>query len=78
MRGIRATAELMLKDAARGNGADLEQRLGFVVEGARRIDALVDGLVAYAVALQTVPASFQSAKLDVLLRAALGSAAATT
>ena len=55
----------------RPGNSGFEQRLGLIVEGARKIDLLLDGLVAYSVALQTNPASFQSAPMGVLLRSVL-------
>jgi signal transduction histidine kinase len=61
----------LLKDCERAKPEDLEGRLAFVADGARRIDLLVDGLATYAIALQTDAASFQSTRLDVLLRSAL-------
>jgi light-regulated signal transduction histidine kinase (bacteriophytochrome) len=49
----------------------LGERLGLIVEGAKQIDSLVDGLAAYSVALQTDPASFRSISMGVLLRTVL-------
>jgi signal transduction histidine kinase len=71
VRGIRAHAELLIKEAKNGQVTDVETRLGFVVDGAKGIDLLVDGLAGYAIALQTDAASFQSTRTDVLLRGAL-------
>jgi signal transduction histidine kinase len=51
-----------------GKSADLEVRASFIVGGARRIDALTNGLAAFAIALQTDPGSFQALRLDVILR----------
>jgi len=70
-RTVRTHSELFLKDAGMPGNSGVEQRLGFIVEGARRIDLLVEGLASYSVALQTDVASFQSARMDVLLRSAL-------
>jgi chemotaxis family two-component system sensor kinase Cph1 len=70
-RAVRTNAELFLKDAAAPRNSDFEQRLGFMIEGARRIDLLLGGLASYSVALQTEPASFQATRMDVLLRLVL-------
>jgi light-regulated signal transduction histidine kinase (bacteriophytochrome) len=70
-RTVRTNAELLLKDAASPRNSGFEQRLGFLVEGAARIDLLLDGLAAYSVALQTDAASFQATRMDVLLRLVL-------
>ncbi len=71
VRAVRTHSELVLRDAGVDRKSDLEQRIGFIVAGARRIDLLVDGLALYAVALQTEPASFQAVHMDVLLRSVL-------
>ena len=70
-RTVRTNAELFLKDAGAPRNAGFEQRLGFIVEGARRIDLLLDGLASYSVALQTEAASFEGTRMDVLLRLVL-------
>jgi chemotaxis family two-component system sensor kinase Cph1 len=70
-RAVRIHSELLLKDAEGARNSTFEQRLGYVVEGARKIDSLVDGLTKYSLALQTDAASFQSTATDVLLRSAL-------
>lgn len=69
-RAVRTHSELILRDRA-GAEEDLGQRLGFVVEGARQIDRLLDGLTGYSLALQTDAASFQRTRTDVLLRGVL-------
>jgi signal transduction histidine kinase len=70
-RTVRTHSELLLKDAGTLRNSGFEPGIGFIVEGSRRIDLLLDGLVSYSVALQTEPASFQSIRLDVLLRSVL-------
>ncbi len=65
-RAIRAQAELLQRD-----GQDFERRLEFVVEGARRIDLLTDGLSGYSIALKIEEGSFQFIPLDAILRTAL-------
>ena len=70
-RAVRTQSELLLRDPAASGNSGFEQRLGLIVEGARKIDLLLDGLAAYSVALQTNPASFQSAPMGVLLRSVL-------
>ena len=42
-----------------------------IVEGARQVDLLVDGLSAFSLALQTNPASFRSVSMGVMLRSVL-------
>jgi signal transduction histidine kinase len=71
-RAINAHAEMLRKDSQVAQQAsDFEQRLGFILEGARKIDSLTDGLSAYSVALQIEEASFQSTSMDLMLRTAL-------
>ncbi len=70
-RAVRTQSELLLRDPEASGNSSFEQRLGLIVEGARKIDLLLDGLAGYSVALQTNPASFQSAPMGVLLRSIL-------
>jgi light-regulated signal transduction histidine kinase (bacteriophytochrome) len=70
-RAVRTNAELFLKDAVAPRITSFEQQLGFMIEGARRIDLLLDGIASYSLALQTEAASFQATRMDVLLRFAL-------
>ncbi len=70
-RAVLSHSELFAKDARIAADHDAERRLGFIVEGARRIDLLLDALAAYSVALQTEPSSFQLVRMDVVLRLAL-------
>jgi light-regulated signal transduction histidine kinase (bacteriophytochrome) len=70
-RAVRTHSELLLRDAGAPRTSDFELRVGFLVEGAGRIDVLLDGLAAYSVALDTDAASFQSVRADVLLRSVL-------
>ena len=69
LRSIRTHAELLHRGAAVQPPAS--ESLNFIVEGARRIDSLVDGLSHYSVALQLDDSLFQSAPMDVLLRSVL-------
>lgn len=71
VRAVRTHSELFVKDAGTQGDSALAQRLEFIVKGARSIDLLVDGLANYSVALQTASASFQSIRMDVLLRLVL-------
>jgi light-regulated signal transduction histidine kinase (bacteriophytochrome) len=68
-RAIRAHAELFLRDAA--PAADFATRLGFMVDGARKIDVLVDALASYSLALRIDASSFQASAVGALLRTAL-------
>jgi light-regulated signal transduction histidine kinase (bacteriophytochrome) len=70
-RGLRIHSELLLRDAGGSCDSALEQRLGFVADGAKKIDSLLEGLTKYSLALQTDPASFQSTSTEVLLRSVL-------
>lgn len=69
VRAIRAHAELFLRDAV--STADFRERLGFMVDGARKIDLLVDALSSYSLALRIEAASFQPTPVDVVLRTVL-------
>jgi len=67
-RAVRTHSELFLKNGGKLDDPAFSQRLGFIVDGSRRIDALLDGLVHYSLALQTDPAAFQPTRMDVILR----------
>jgi signal transduction histidine kinase len=66
LRSIQVHAQLLLKnsDAARNSA-------GAVVDSSKRIDLLADGLASYACALDFDEGSFQSVRIDVILRAVL-------
>jgi light-regulated signal transduction histidine kinase (bacteriophytochrome) len=70
-RAVRIHSELLMKDPEAARNSTFEERLGYVVEGARKIDSLLDGLTKYSLALQTDAATFQSTATAVLLRTAL-------
>lgn len=70
-RAVRIHSELFLKQAGTDSDPALQERLGYIVNGTQRIDKLLDGLATYSVALRTNPASFQSIRMDVLLRSVL-------
>jgi light-regulated signal transduction histidine kinase (bacteriophytochrome) len=70
-RAVRTHSELFLKHDAAPRNSAFEQRLGFIIDGAARMDLLVDGLAGYAVALRTEGASFQPVRMDVLVRSVL-------
>jgi chemotaxis family two-component system sensor kinase Cph1 len=69
VRAIRAHAELFLRDPV--PTADLPQRLGFMVDGAKKIDVLVDAISSFAIALRIDAESFQSTPMNVMLRTVL-------
>jgi signal transduction histidine kinase len=71
LRAIRVHTDLLLKDGQAAQAPGLEERLGFIVDGARKVDLLADGLASYSVALQIRQESFQPTPMDVLLRTAL-------
>jgi signal transduction histidine kinase len=70
-RAVRVHSELILKDGTSGPVSNLDQRLGFVVDGAKKLDALIDAITSYSVALATDTALFQTARMDILLRSVL-------
>jgi len=71
LRSIRSSAELLLRDRLTQETAEFEKRLGFIVDGAARIERLADGLTSYGMALQIGREGFQTMRMDVLLRAVL-------
>jgi light-regulated signal transduction histidine kinase (bacteriophytochrome) len=71
VRGVKVHAELAVKRSQTSGAEGIAENLGFMADGARRIDLLVDGLAAYAIALQTDEATFQSTSMEVILRSAL-------
>jgi signal transduction histidine kinase len=71
LRSLHTHTELLLKDLGGEPITNLEERLGFIVDGARRIDLLIEGLVGYSLALQTNAESFQTVQMETMLRTAL-------
>ncbi|MGA2595048.1 MAG: ATP-binding protein [Bryobacteraceae bacterium] len=71
LRAIRTNTELLLRGCEAAQVPGLEERLGFIVDGAQKIDRLVDGLASYSIALQIQKGSFQATPMDVLLRTVL-------
>jgi len=71
IRAIRTHAELLIKKGESEALEGLRPSLGFITDGARKVDALVDALTAYSLAIATDPATFQPVRLDVLVRGAL-------
>ncbi len=69
-RAVRTQSEL-LQRGRETHSNSLDERLELIVDGARQIDLLVDGLAAYSVALQTDPSCFRSMSLGVMLRSVL-------
>jgi len=76
LRSIRTNAELLLTVPQKRQGPDFEQILGFIAEGARKSDSVVDGLSNYSLALHIQPDTFQPVKTDLLLRTAMAKLAA--
>jgi len=68
-RVIRTHAELFLRDPE--PPADFRERLGFLVDGARKIDRLVDALAGYSLALRIEPSEWRPISMSTLLRSAL-------
>src|SRR3954447_19140411 len=75
LRAVRANAEL-LRLPEKLHGPDAGQILGFIVDGATRMDALVEGLAGYTLALHTATHSFLPVRLGVVLRSAMAKLAA--
>jgi chemotaxis family two-component system sensor kinase Cph1 len=69
VRAIRAHTELLLRDAP--VSAASAERFGFIVDGAKVIDRLLDGLSNYSLALRIDPALFRPTSMDLVLRNAL-------
>jgi signal transduction histidine kinase len=68
VRAIRTHAEMMAKASPPEDG---KENLGFILDGARTIELLTEGLADYAGALHVEPRSFQSVPMDVMLRTAI-------
>jgi signal transduction histidine kinase len=71
LRAILVHSDLLLKGREAMQVPGLEERLGFIADGARKIDLLTAGIASYSVALQIRTESFQPAPMEVLLRAVL-------
>jgi len=71
VRAIRAHTELVQRDGKAPETPGFEQRLGFILDGVRKIDSLADGLSRFSIALQIDEASFQFTRMDFILRRAL-------
>src|SRR5437016_3727754 len=71
LRPIRACTEMLLKSPETATMSGLGEPLGFIVDGARKIDLLVDGLASYSIALQIKKGSFQPTPMEVILRGVL-------
>jgi light-regulated signal transduction histidine kinase (bacteriophytochrome) len=71
LRAVLAHAELLERDARVPREADIEERLGFIMDGARRANRLVDGISEYALALLIDPREFRTTPMEVMLRIAL-------
>lgn len=70
-RAIRAHAELLAKNRDAARPAGFEERIGFITGGAQTIDRVVDGLSAYALALDIEESGFTPVPMEVMLRTAL-------
>jgi signal transduction histidine kinase len=71
LRSIQPPAESLLMRGESGPAATMERRLSFIMGGARKLDLLVEGLAAYAVAMQINRGTFQIVPLDIVLRGVL-------
>ena len=71
LRSIRAYTELLERSGDTVEPCGPNERRGFIVDGAQRIDLLVEGLASYSIALQIEKGSFQATPMDVMLRGVL-------
>lgn len=71
LRAIRAHTELLARSPELAGVSDLGERVGFIVEGARRIDLLADGLSSLSLALEIERSTFQPTAMTVMLRSVL-------
>jgi signal transduction histidine kinase len=74
LRAVRANAELMAKARESRDPQQIEQSMSFIVDGAKNADAIVDGLVKYALALR-IEISPTPVSTGALLRAVLANMA---
>jgi len=72
VRAIRAHSELVLRAGAGGDPAALQERLNFVVQGAKKIELLTEGISKYSIAMRITRAGFRPVSMAPVLRAALG------
>jgi light-regulated signal transduction histidine kinase (bacteriophytochrome) len=63
---------LVLRDGAGADPGALQERLNFIVQGARKIELLTDGLSKYSVAMRINRSEFRPTAMAAALRAALG------
>lgn len=71
VRAIRAHTDLLLRDGQARPAPAMEERLGFIADGARKIDLLADGIASYSMALQIPRESFRTTPTEPLLRSVL-------
>ena len=70
LRAIRAHTELLQRETPAEVSA-IDQHLGFILDGSRRIESLTDGLAGYALALQIDQSSFRPTRMELAVRTAL-------
>jgi signal transduction histidine kinase len=71
LRAVRAHAELLVRGGELPANSGPDPRLAFIIEGAGKMDQLVDGLSSYSMALRIDRGSFVCTGLGVLLRSVL-------
>jgi len=71
IRAIRAHGELVLKDGAHTDPNALQERVAFIVEGAKKLELLADGLSKYSIAMRTARSEFRPTNMGTALRGAL-------
>jgi light-regulated signal transduction histidine kinase (bacteriophytochrome) len=72
LRAIRAHTELLARSPDLAGISDLGERVGFIVEGTKRVDLLADGLSNFSLALEIDREAFQPVAMNVMLRSVLG------
>ena len=68
LRSIQPYAESLLKEGEGNLGAGAKTKLEFILDGARRLDSLIEALAGYAIALQFDKANFRLTPADAVLR----------
>jgi len=71
LRSIRPQAEFLAKNRATAAPEELDRIVEFLMDGTRRLDSMLDGLAALAVAMQMEPSSFIPSSSDAILRRTL-------
>jgi signal transduction histidine kinase len=71
LRAIRTHSELIARGCLAPQDCELEKHVGFVIDGAREMETLLDSLAGYSIALQAEREPLQPTRMDVTLRSVL-------